>query len=74
MANNNGIVRTTLAAAFVEACSVDNLRGKSLGRTSRRVVHRVLTNMARDVGVKYDPARKSNKKRAAVSAVMKEAA
>lgn len=68
----NGIVRTKMAQAFAMACTPDNLRGVRLGKVSRRVVHRVLTNVAAGVGVKYDPSRKN--KKAAVSAVMKEAA
>lgn len=73
---NGGLVRTKMAQSFVDCCSPDNLRGKRLNRTSRKVVHRVLTNVAANVGVKYDPNRKPKKlkKQAAETAVMKEAA
>lgn len=75
---NNGIVRTVMGQAFADACCPDALRGKKLSRTSRKVVHRVLTDMAMGVGVKFDPSRKRAKKnakqQAADSAVMKVAA
>ena len=72
--NKQDVVRTKLAAAFMAAISPEQLAGRKLGRTTRKVVHRVLTNNAMGVGVKYDPSRKSKKQQAAVSAVGKEMA
>lgn len=69
----NGIVRTTLAAAFVTAADPENLRGKRLNKTARKVVHRVLTNKALGVGVKFDPSRKK-KPKAETAVEMKVAA
>lgn len=66
------VVRTKMAEAFCVACSPDALRGRKLSRTARVVVHRVLTNTARGVGVKFDPSKRKIKAESAV--VMKEAA
>lgn len=67
--NEKGIVRTKMAAAFVAAADPEKLRGRKLSKVANTVVHRVLTNKARGVGVKYDPRWKKNKPADEVAAV-----
>lgn len=72
--NNNGIVRTKMAAAFLAAIAPEQIAGRKLGKVTRSVVHRVLTNNAKGVGVKFDPSRSKRKQQPAETAVMKEVA
>lgn len=71
--SENGIIRTKMAAAFVAAANPEALRGRKLTKVASLVVHRVLTNKAKGVGVKYDPRWAKNKRNndAADSAVDK---
>jgi hypothetical protein len=61
--HGNGIIRTKLAAALLAAVMEGGARGKNPGRLGKRV----LTNNAKGVGIKFDPAR-GNRRRPAESA------